>query len=464
MQSGWYPEGIIEGRGEVRQTANHHRYLGLTALLAGAGLAQEGGAAGLDAGTTAWMMISTALVLLMVPGLAFFYGGMVRAKNVLNTMMMSFIALGFVGVAWALVGYSLAYDAGGAFIGGFGHLLLRSLGLEGDGIPALLDVAFQGTFAIIAAALISGGIVERMRFGAYLTFITLWALAVYAPLAHWVWGDGLLAEALDFAGGTVVHVNAGVAALVAALVVRPRKDYGRQAILPHNVPFVLLGAALLWFGWFGFNGGSAYAADGTAVLAFTNTFLAPAATLVAWAALDLGRTGKVTAVGAATAIVVGLVAITPAAGYVGPLGALWIGVIAAFPSYLFILWRARSRLDDSLDVFGSHGLGGMTGALLTGVFASGGWGGTPGLLEGNAAQFWLQVQAVLYAVGYSAAATFVLLRLVGALTPLRASPREEGVGLDVNAHGEEAYTTGEGAILVLDGEGRPRGAPVGSQA
>ncbi|AEB11065.1 ammonium transporter [Marinithermus hydrothermalis] len=437
------------------------RYLGVAVGLGGVAFAQE---AGVDPATTAWMLISTALVLLMTPGLAFFYGGLVRAKNVLNTMMMSFAALGAVGMSWVLVGYSLAYDTGSAFIGGFGHLLLRGLGLEGEGIPPLLDVAFQGTFAIIAAALISGGIVERMRFGAYLAFITLWSLTVYAPLAHWVWGGGWLAEALDFAGGTVVHINAGVAALVAALVVGPRKDHGRQAILPHNVPFVLLGAALLWFGWFGFNGGSAYAADGTAALAFTNTFLAPAATLVVWGALDGWRAGRITAVGAATAIVVGLVAVTPAAGFVGPLGALWIGALAAFPSYLFILWRARSRMDDALDVFGTHGLGGITGALLTGVLASAEWGGTPGLLEGNAAQLWLQAQAVLYAVGYSAAATFVLLRLVGAFTPLRASAKEEGVGLDVNAHGEEAYTTGEGAVLLLDVEGQPQRLSAGGRA
>ena len=289
---------------------------------------------------TAWMLVSTALVLLMTPALAFFYGGLVRSKNALNTMMMSVASLGFVGVAWALLGYSLAFAEGSAFVGGLSKALLAGVGLEPQGtIPHLLFMAYQGTFAIITAALVSGAIVERMRFGAYLAFITLWSLVVYAPVAHWVWGGGFLAKmgALDFAGGTVVHINAATAAFVAAVVIGQRKDYARQAILPHNVPFTLLGAGLLWFGWFGFNAGSALAANGTAALAFVNTMLAPAGTLVVWTVLDLLRNGKATAVGAATAIVVGLVAITPAAGFIGPLPALVLGHGGRLPELL----RAR---------------------------------------------------------------------------------------------------------------------------
>src|SRR6266850_897182 len=275
---------------------------------------------------TAWLLISTALVLMMTPALGFFYGGMVRAKNALNTLMMSFSALGFVGLTWAFFGYSIAFGHASRWCGGSEYFFLRGVNLDANGtIPHVLYFAYQGTFAIITAALISGAIVERMRFGPYLAFITLWALTVYAPVAHWVWGDGWLARlgALDFAGGTVVHVNAGVGALVAALVLGPRKDYGRQALLPHSVPFVLLGASLLWFGWFGFNGGSA--------------------------------------VGAATGIVIGLVAITPAAGFVSPMSAVAIGAIAALPSYYAIQWRSTTRLDDSLDVLAAHGVGGAFG-------------------------------------------------------------------------------------------------------
>ena len=405
---------------------------------------------------TAWMLASTALVLLMTPALAFFYGGLVRSKNALNTMMMSVAALGFVGVAWALLGYSLAFAEGSAFLGGLQNALLRGVGLAPQGtIPQLLFMAYQGTFAIITAALVSGAIVERMRFSAYLVFITLWSLVVYAPIAHWVWGGGFLAKmgALDFAGGTVVHVNAATAALVAAVVVGQRKDYARQAILPHNVPFTLLGAGLLWFGWFGFNAGSALAASPIAALAFVNTLLAPAGTLVVWTLLDLLRSGRATAVGAATAIVVGLVAITPAAGFVGPLAALALGMAAAFPSYYALVYRARTRLDDSLDVVAAHGLGGTVGALLTGVLASRSWNGSAdGLLHGNPAQLGIQALAVLAAIAYSGAASFLLLKAIDVVTPLKASRREEGLGLDVSQHGEEAYADAEGAVLILQRE------------
>ncbi|HET9986066.1 MAG TPA: ammonium transporter [Longimicrobiales bacterium] len=418
---------------------------------------------------TVWLLVATALVLLMTPALGFFYGGLVRSKNVLNTMVMSFASLGAVGLAWALLGYTLAFGDGGAAVGGLGYSLLRGVGLEPGrwgAFPHLLYVAYQGAFAIIAAALISGAVVERMRFGPYLAFITGWSLLVYAPVAHWVWGGGWLARlgALDFAGGAVVHIDAGVAAVAAAMLVGSRKDYGRQAFLPHNVPYVLLGAALLWFGWFGFNAGSALAANATAALAFVNTLLAPAATLLVWLLLDLFRTGRATAVGAATGAVVGLVAITPAAGFVGPRSAMLLGALAAFPSYYAILWRPRTRLDDSLDVFAAHGLGGLAGALLTGVFAERAWGApVDGLLAGNAALLAYQAVAALAVAVYSGVVTLVLLAAVRRVAPLRRPSSEEGIGMDVVQHGEEAYTRGEGAVLVMQRPAARPAAPRGDR-
>jgi Amt family ammonium transporter len=398
---------------------------------------------------TAWMLVSTALVLLMTPALAFFYGGLVRSKHVLNAMMMSFVSLGLIGVVWPILGYSLAFAPGSTFVGGLSRLFLNGVGLEPNGtIPHLLYMCYQGTFAIITAALISGAIVERMRFPAYVVFITLWSIVVYSPIAHWVWGGGWLAQmgALDFAGGTVVHVNAGVAALVAAKVVGPRRDYPSGALLPHNIPFTLLGAGLLWFGWFGFNAGSAVAANGIAALAFTATMLAPAATLVVWMLLDIGRSRNPTAVGAATAIVVGLVAITPAAGFVGPMSALAIGGIAAVPSYFGLLYRARTTLDDSLDVVAAHGLGGTVGALLTGVFAQKALNGVAdGLLFGNPGQFVTQVIAVVSAIVYSGVMSFVLLKIVGAMMPLLADHGRQTLGMDLSEHGEEGYVHAGGA-------------------
>jgi ammonium transporter, Amt family len=397
---------------------------------------------------TAWMLISTALVLLMTPALAFFYGGLVRSKNALNTMMMSFISLGFVGVLWAVVGYSLALTAGNNWLGDLSLAFLNGVGLDAMGavvpitIPHALYMAFQATFCIITAALISGAIVERMRFSAYLIFICLWSLVVYAPVAHWVWGGGWLADmgAWDFAGGTVVHVNAGAAALVAALVVGKRSDYGHASILPHNIPTVLLGAGLLWFGWFGFNAGSALAASPIAGLAFVTTMLAPAATLIVWTFLDMMRSGKPTAVGCATAIVVGLVAITPAAGFISPMSAIVLGGIAAVPSYLALIIRSKTSLDDSLDVVAAHGVGGTVGALLTGVFADKALNGVfDGALHGNPAQVGIQAAAVLTAAVYSGAMSFVLLKLISLFVPLRASTTDESTGLDVTMHGEEAY-------------------------
>ena len=397
---------------------------------------------------TAWMLISTALVLLMTPALAFFYGGLVRSKNALNTMMMSFISLGFVGVLWAVVGYSLALTAGNNWLGDLSLAFLNGVGLDAMGavvpitIPHALYMAFQATFCIITAALISGAIVERMRFSAYLIFICLWSLVVYAPVAHWVWGGGWLADmgAWDFAGGTVVHVNAGAAALVAALVVGKRSDYGHASILPHNIPTVLLGAGLLWFGWFGFNAGSALAASPIAGLAFVTTMLAPAATLIVWTFLDMMRSGKPTAVGCATAIVVGLVAITPAAGFISPMSAIVLGGIAAVPSYLALIIRSKTSLDDSLDVVAAHGVGGTVGALLTGVFADKALNGVfDGALHGNPAQVGIQAAAVLTALVYSGGMSFILLKLISLFIPLRASTADESTGLDVTMHGEEAY-------------------------
>ena len=396
---------------------------------------------------TAWMLCSTALVLLMTPMLAFFYGGLVRSKNALNTMMMSFIALGFTGVIWAVIAYSLAFTTGNKWIGDLSNLFLKGVGLEPLGtIPHMLHMSYQATFAIITAALISGSIVERMRFSAYVVFISIWGIIVYAPIAHWVWGGGWLAQmgALDFAGGTVVHVNAAMAAVACALAVGNRREYPSSSLLPHNVPFTLLGAGVLWFGWFGFNSGSALASNNLAALAFTATFLAPAATLLVWTFLDYFRSGKPTAVGAATAIVVGLVAITPASGYVGPMDAIWLGGIAAIPSYVMLQWRAKTNFDDSLDVFAAHGVGGTVGALLTGVFAQKAFNTVAdGLMYGNPRQLGIQAMAVAAAAAYSFVVSFILAKLIGAVIPLRTNAEDEMTGLDISQHGEVAYLHAE---------------------
>ncbi len=414
----------------------------------------------LNAADTGWILVSTAFVIFMVVGLGFFYGGLVRRKNALNTIMMSFISLGIVSITWAIIGYSFAYGEGHALFGlSLDYLAMRGIGLQFDGIPLILDFAFQGAFAIITAALISGAIVERMRFSAYMFFITIWSVLGYAVMAFWVWGGGLfdfghhglfgLNDAIDFAGGTVVHINAAIAALVLASMIGKRKDHGNKAMLPHQVPFTLLGAGILWVGWFGFNGGSAYAADSIAALAMTNTLLAPAAAILAWATLDYVRTGKVTAVGLATAIIVGLVGITPGAGVMSPISAILVGLITAIPCYLFIEWRASSGLDDSLDVFGAHGLGGIVGSLLTGVFVSTNWGGD---VNGSATQFMSQLVAVVIAIGYSVVITFIIASVTRLFFPLRAPDSIEDVGLDVAMHGEEAYSDGEGAILIPVGD------------
>jgi Amt family ammonium transporter len=418
---------------------------------------------GIDTGDTAWMLTATALVLLMTVGLGLFYAGLVRAKNTLNTFMMSIGALGVVTVTWALVGYSLAFGDGSGFIGNFDYAFLKDVGFEPYGettIPHVVFFCFQASFCIITAALVSGAVVERMRFLPYLGFIALWSIFVYPVMAHWVFGGGFLADGgtLDFAGGVPVEMGSGFSALAAAIVVGRRLDYGRQALLPHNTVFVLLGAGLLWFGWFGFNGGSGIGTGQNSVLAFINTLLCPACCLVTWFVLDLIRGRQVTAVGAATAIIVGCVGITPAGGYVSPGWAMALGVIAALPSYAVIVWRPRTRVDETLDVLAAHGIAGFTGILFIGFFAQADWNGiSDGLIYGESALLGDQALAALVAPLYAFAATFILLRLMAFGFRLRVTEREEAIGLDVMQHGEEAYVTGEGAILVEpDGE-RDRG-------
>ena len=411
--------------------------------------------AGIDSGDTAWMLVATALVLLMTPALGLFYAGLVRSKNTLNTFMMCAAALAIATITWAAVGYSLAFDGDGPIIGGLGNVFLNGVGFEpreGLAIPGLVFMAFQATFCIITTALVCGAVVERMRFGPFLLFAALWSVLVYAVLAHWAFGGGWLQAkgTLDFAGGIPVEMASGFSALAAALVVGARRDYGRQALLPHNAMYVLLGAGLLWFGWFGFNGGSGFGTGKASVLAFVNTLLCPACTLAARFVLDLLRTRRITAIGAATAIIVGCVAITPAAGFISPAWAMGLGVIAALPSYAVIVWRPRTRVDETLDVLAAHGVAGLTGILVIGLVAQEAWNGvSDGLLYGNPEQFLWQLLAVVVTPAYAFIVTFVLLKVIGALWPLRATEQQEALGLDVVDHGEEAYATGEGALLIM---------------
>ena len=410
----------------------------------------------IDPADTAWILVSTALVLLMTPALALFYGGMVRGKNVLSTFMHSFFAMGVMTVQWIVVGYSLAFgpDVGGGLLGGLDYVLLNGVGLEpgpaAGSIPHLLFMAFQMMFAIITPALISGAFAERLKFSTYTVFIVLWGTLVYDPICHWVWGpNGWLAQrgALDFAGGTVVHLSAGVSALVFALMLGRRVNPKP----PHNLPFTLLGAGLLWFGWFGFNAGSALTAGPKAALALVNTHIAAAAAAVAWAVVEWLRQGKPTALGVASGLVAGLVAITPAAGFVGPMGALAIGAIAAPVCFFAVLMKTKLGYDDSLDAFGIHGVGGALGAILTGVFASAVWNsptdpaaGIEGLFGGNAGLVAEQAFGVLVAAVYAGAVTWVVLRVLDATMGLRVAEDTEREGLDVSLHGEEAYHGGQG--------------------
>ena len=407
----------------------------------------------ISAGDTAWVLMSTALVMLMVPGLALFYGGLVRQKNALNTFMMSLSALGLVTVQWVLGGYSIAFGPGSSWIGGLSWWGLAGVGAAPNAayaatIPHLAFAIFQAMFAAITVALISGAVVERLRFSAYLLFALAWTTLVYDPLARWVWGDGGWLRslgALDFAGGTVVHVSAGTAALVAALMLGRRHAIARGGLVPHNVPFTLLGAGLLWFGWFGFNAGSALGASPVAVTALVNTHAAAAAALACWLLLDLTRSRRTTAVGAATGAIVGLVAITPAAGFVTPRAALVIGALAAAVVYGAMQARAHTRIDDALDVFACHGVAGILGALLTGVFATKAVnpGGADGLLAGNPMQLGVQALAVAATMVLSGGLTAGIIATLRAVMPIRASLGDELAGLDTTEHGEEAYHTGD---------------------
>ena len=407
-------------------------------------LAAEEAAAAIDTGDTAWLLISTALVMLMTPGLAFFYAGMVRKKNVLGTIMHSFILLCLVSITWILWGYTLAFgpDMGG-FVGGLDMLGLRGVGTEANGtVPHLIFMMFQGMFAVITPALISGAYAERIKFSSMVVFSLLWVTLVYSPVAHWVWGGGWIAEhigALDFAGGTVVHIHSAAAALAAALVLGKRKGYLTESMAPHNLPMTVLGAALLWFGWFGFNAGSALGANGLASVAFVTTNTGAAAAALGWMAAEYLHRGKATAFGAVSGAVAGLVAITPAAGFVTPMGAIAIGLGGGVLCYLAVTLRPRLGYDDSLDVVGIHGVGGTWGALATGVFAAAAIGGTGGLLEGNPGLVWAQFVGVIATIAYSLVVSLVLLKAIDLFMGLRVSEEEEIIGLDLSQHGEEGY-------------------------
>lgn len=411
----------------------------------------------LDSGHTAWMIVATLLVFMMtIPGIALFYGGLVRQKNMLSLVMQSLAIAGVVSILWVVFGYSLAfgtgYEGSGFFkygIGGFDKVMLNGIGLDtltATGIPEMLFVMFQCMFALITPALILGAFAERVRFAGFLCFTVLWSILVYMPMAHWVWGGGFLMEmgAVDFAGGTVVHVNAGVAALVMALMVGRRKDYrAGRPITPHNIPFVFLGTALLWLGWFGFNAGSGLAADGLAANAFLVTHIATCMAAVTWAAIDWVINKKCTTVGACTGAVAGLVAITPAAGSVDLVGALFIGLItSAVCFWMVAVVKPKFGYDDALDAFGVHGVGGIIGSVLTGVFATQfvtGEGGVQGALYGDWNQLWIQIAATVISMVFSAVMTFVLFKVVDKLVGIRVDKRVEEEGLDIYEHGESAY-------------------------
>jgi Amt family ammonium transporter len=421
----------------------------LLAFLAGSAAHAQAAPPKVDSGDTSFVLISAALVMLMTPGLALFYGGMVRRKNALATLMQSFICLGLVSVQWAVIGYSLAFHRGSPLIGGLQWLGLNGVGAEPNAdyaatIPHQAFMIYQAMFAIITPALISGGFAERMKFSAYVWFILLWATLVYDPLAHWVWGvDGWLHAkgALDFAGGTVVHISSGVSALVCVLVMGKRRGYPGEDMRPHNLTMTLLGTGLLWFGWFGFNGGSALAANGLAVSAFVATNMAAASAALAWMFIEWKHRGEPTVLGAASGAVAGLVGITPAAGFVGVIPALLIGVATSAFCYLAVMIKPRLRYDDSLDTFGVHGVGGTVGALLTGVFASKliNSAGNDGLLAGNPKQVVTQLIGVVATVVYAAVVTFIILKVLDAVVGLRVKEQAEEEGLDITQHGELAY-------------------------
>ncbi|HEX9835852.1 MAG TPA: ammonium transporter [Alphaproteobacteria bacterium] len=420
----------------------------VTAALASAALAQTAPAAApapkLDTGDTAWMLTSTALVLLMtIPGLCLFYGGMVRKKNVLSTVMNCFAITCLVTIVWLVAGYSLAFGEGGAYLGDLSKAFFAGIGKDTifgtQTIPESVFAIFQLTFAIITPVLIVGAFVDRMKFSAMLWFMGLWSLVVYSPIAHWVWGGGFLAGAgvLDFAGGTVVHLNAGVAGLVCALVVGKRRGYGAELMAPHNLVLSVAGASMLWVGWFGFNAGSAVAANGTAGMAMAVTQIATAAAALSWMSAEWLLRGKPSVLGIISGAVAGLVAITPASGFVNPVGALIIGIVAGICCYWGAMWLKRvCGYDDSLDVFGVHGIGGFVGAVLTGVFAVEAIGGTGGLIEGNAGQVLKQLYGIVATVIWCAVASFVLLKVIDVVIGLRVDAETEREGLDLEVHGE----------------------------
>ena len=402
----------------------------------------------MDSGHTAWMLTASALVFFMTPGLAFFYGGLVRAKSLVNTIMLSFITIGVVTIVWTLWGYSLAYGNGeliSGFIGDFSLLGLdgvNTFASEGEDISPLYDVLFQMMFAIITPALITGAFVERFKFSTYLIFTVIWITVVYAPVAHWVWGGGWIgadgAGALDFAGGTVIHINAGAAAVAAAILVGKRRNPGLQ---PNNVPYVVLGASILWFGWFGFNGGSALASDSYAVNAMLVTQIAAATAATSWGIVSLITRGKISAVGVATGAVAGLVAITPAAGAVNALGALAIGLGAGIICYFAVELIHKTNLDDALDVFAVHGVGGIWGCIATGIFAVESIAGVKGLFQGSGEQVWIQIYTAAGTLAYSFIVSFVILFVLDKIPGLglRVSEESEGQGLDLAEHGEQGF-------------------------
>jgi ammonium transporter, Amt family len=429
----------------------------------------------IDAGATAWLLVSTALVMLMTPGLALFYGGMVQRKNVLSTFMHSFFALAIVSLQWVLIGYSMAFGSShGGLIGGFDFVGLSGVGVEaapGKVVPHLLFMAYQGMFAIITPALISGAFAERLKFSAYCLFTLLWSVLVYNPLAHWVWNaDGWLAKlgALDFAGGTVVHLSSGVSALVVAIVLGKRLGYPKSH-QPHNLTMTVLGAGILWFGWFGFNAGSAMTDDGRtsmqlASVALVNTHIAAAAGAFFWALVEMLRIGKATMLGVASGLVAGLVAITPAAGYVSPMSAIIIGAAAGMVCYGGVLLKSKIKVDDALDAFGVHGIGGALGAVLTGVFATTTLTPTGGLIAGNAKLFLANLAGIGAAGLYAAVMSFGIIKLVDKVVGLRPTAEEEYDGLDGTLHGESAYHLGSSvgttnAPVVERSEEEPSGSP-----
>lgn len=402
---------------------------------------------GISAGDTAWVLASAALVMLMTPGLGFFYGGLVQKKNVLSTLMHSFFTLALVSLIWVLWGYSLAFGPSmGGVIGGLDFFGLNGITPESTTgtIPTMAFVGFQMMFAAITPALISGAFAERKRFKAFVIFTVLWSTIVYAPVAHWVWGGGWIAElgALDFAGGTVIHITSGVAAIVVALMLGRRKQFGTPETEPHDLTMTVLGAALLWFGWFGFNAGSALGANGLAAHAFVVTNIAAAGGAIAWLGTSWARKGHPSVLGAACGAVAGLVGITPAAGFVGVWAAILIGIGAGVLCCLAAdMLKSRVRLDDALDVFAVHGVGGIWGALATGLFADAAIGGTDGFFFGNPEQFFIQLLAVVVAALFAAVVTFAICKIVNALVGLRVPEEDEVLGLDSSQHGEIAYRT-----------------------